>query len=408
MRHDHTDWLIHFVRDRVPEQDFPGQTEKEAGHFQGGEVGCDASAFEVLQAIVRLGGITPSYSFRNGATTIYGGKPAICVTEMPLYSFAQYAKSRGGSDKVSAYGIAVRKSEFYEAGGRPVIYGLSTDTPRYEINTPNCRIYEDSVLPQSEQYRYVAYNPTSSGRWIDWSHEREWRWVVQDEDADEIWVQNYDGIYGPTPALPVFKGKTDGRPFTRVCIIVWTQDEAEGIRRSLTELYIAGSNDYDTPFVKSLIEASRIIVLQDIVDLVERGGDLNAQTIEGREEASLLEPITIAQMPANVDQRVRAALEKAGVAAKVAIEKFTAENGLGSGWCGFAHATTYDVTSPYVQYLLTIMLASGPFDGRVWLRFPQAYPHSQSADYQEAGVQAAAAVLTEELGIKVYCHTNPD
>ena len=174
------------MRDRVPEQDFPGQSEEEAGHFQGGEVDCDASAFEVLQAIVRLGGITPGYSFRNSTTTIYGGNPAICVTGMTIYYFAQYAKARGGSDKVSAYGIAVRKSEFYEAGGRPVIYGLSTDTPRYKTNTPYRRIYEDSVLPRSEQYRYVAYNPTNKGRWIDWSHEREWRWVVQYEDADEI------------------------------------------------------------------------------------------------------------------------------------------------------------------------------------------------------------------------------
>ncbi len=408
MRHDHTDWLIHFVRDRIPEQDFPGETEEEAGHFQGGEVSCDADAFEVLKAIIRLGGITPGYSFRSGTTTIYGGKPAICVTEMPLYSFAQYAKSKKSSDKVSAYGIAVLKSEFYEAGGRPVIYGLSTDNPRYKVNTPYCRIYEDSVLPQSEQYRYVAYNPTSKGRWIDWSHEREWRWVVQDRDNDEIWVRDYNDTIGPTPALPVFKGKIDGRPFTKVCIIVWTQEEAQEIRRLLTGLHLAGSNNYDTLFDKSLIEASRIIVLQDVVDLVERGGNLDAQTIEGLEAASLLEPIKIAQMPRDVDQKVRTALKKAGAAAKVAIEVFTAKNGLGSGWCGFAHATTHDVTNPYIQYLLSIGLASGPFDGHVWVKFPRDYPHSQSADYQEAGVRAAATVLSEELGIVVYCHTNPD
>ena len=153
---------------------------------------------------------------------------------------------------------------------------------------------------------------------------------------------------------------------------------------------------------------SKIIVLQEVVDLVESGGNLDAQTIEGLEEANLLEPITIAKMPPDVDRKARAALEKAGVAAKAAIAAFTARNGLGSGWCGFAHATTRDVTNPYVQYLLSAELASGPFDGRVWINFPQDYPHSQSADYQEAGVEAAAEVLSAELGIEVYCHTNPD
>lgn len=29
MRHDHTDWITHFVRDRLPEQDFPGVDERE-------------------------------------------------------------------------------------------------------------------------------------------------------------------------------------------------------------------------------------------------------------------------------------------------------------------------------------------------------------------------------------------
>ena len=408
MRHDHTEWLIHFVRARVPEQDFPGESEEEASYFQGGELEADAGAFEVLQAIIRLGGITPGYSFRKGVTTIYGGKPAICVTEMPLYSFAQYAKSRGDSDKVSAYGIAILKSEFYEAGGRPVIYGLSNDNPKYKVNTPYCRIYKDSVLPEHEQYRYVAYNPTNLGRWIDWSHEREWRWVVQDDQADEIWVQDHNGSFGPTPALPIFKGRIGGRFFTKVCIIVWTHEEAEEIRRSLTGFYLAGSNNYSTPFDKALIDASRIIVLQDVVDLIENDGDLEAQTIEGLEAASLLNPITIAPMPRDVDKRVRAALAKAGAAAKAAIGVFTIENGLGGDWCGFAHAVTHDVTSPFVQYMLSNNLASGPFDGRVWIKFPEDYPPSQSMDYQAAGCRAAATVLSQELGIEVYCETHPD
>jgi hypothetical protein len=408
MRHDHTDWLIHFVRNRLPEQDFPGTTEEEAGFYQGGELEPDADAFSVLKTIVRLGGIIPGYSFRNGRTTIYGGGPAVCVTEMPLYSFAQYARARGDETKATAYGIAFLKSEFYAAGGRPVIYGLSTIHTKFTINTETVRIFEDSVLPQAEQYRYVAYNPLKKGRWVDWSHEREWRWVPQDVDADEVWVQDYNGIYGPTPALPIFKGRISGRPFTRVCIIVWTRDEAEEVRSLLTGFYLAGCNNYDTPFDRSLIEASRIIILQDVVAAVEKGGKLRSQTIEGIEEADLLAPITIPPPPAHADAIVKAAMDKAGAAAKAAVEAFVSKHGSGSSTCGFAHATTYEVTSPIVQYMLKKGLASGPYDGCVWISFPKNYPASQSMDYCEAGCRAAAKVLSAELGIKIYCATRFD
>jgi hypothetical protein len=90
MRQDHTNWLIHFVRDRLPEQDFPGETEEEYLHHVGAELEPDADAFCVLKTIIRLGGLYPGYSFRSGRTTIYGGEPVVCATEMPLYSFAKY------------------------------------------------------------------------------------------------------------------------------------------------------------------------------------------------------------------------------------------------------------------------------------------------------------------------------
>jgi hypothetical protein len=128
----------------------------------------------------------PGYSFRNGRTTIYGGQPAICTTEMPLYSFAQYVRSRADTAKVSAYGIAFLKKEFYAAGGRPVLYGLSIDNPQFVEDRPTARVFHDSVLPRAEQYRYVAHNPSGMDKWVDWSHEREWRWVVQNKGRDEI------------------------------------------------------------------------------------------------------------------------------------------------------------------------------------------------------------------------------
>lgn len=409
MRHDHTKWLVHFVRDRDPEQDFLGEEEDEAGLYIGGELALDASAFEVLSTIVRLGGIAPGYSFRSGRTTIYGGKPAVCATEMPLYSFAKYAQSRKDSSKVSAYGVAFLKTEFFEAGGRPAIYGLSSENPSYKINTLTVRIFDDATLPQQEQYRYVPYNPiASTSHWIDWSHEREWRWVAQNDERDEIWQQDYNGIFGPTPALPIFKGSLDGRPFTRVCLIVWTHDEAEQMRELLTGFYLAGSNNYDTPFDKTLLANSKIIVLQDVVEAVESGKDLNAQTIEGLEEAHLLQPLAIHSPPKNAKTIVEKAMAHALAVGKEAAASYIAKHPKDEGSCGFAHAVTYEVTSPLVQYLLATGEASGPFDGAVRINFLGDWPARQSIDYQEHICKAASDALSKGLGIPVFMESRLD
>jgi hypothetical protein len=407
LRHDHTDWVTHFVRDRNPDQDFPGQDEDEFGFFAGGELDAGATAFEVLQTIIRLGGITPGYSFRNGRTTIYGGNPAVCATEMPLYSFATYAKKTANTSKVSAYGISFRKDEFFAAGGRPAIYGLSKGSASYVINHATRRILAEDVLPRHEQFRYVAHNPSGQTVWIDWSHEREWRWIPRSPDEDQIWVQDYNGIYGPTPALPIFKGKLDGRPFSRVCVIVWTQEEAELIKEMLTGFYLAGSNNYGTPFDRELIAASKIIVLQDVINAVEHGKDVNAQTIEGLAQANLLNSIEIKSPPPDVEKIIDIAMGAAGEAVLDAAKAFKAEHGAGSGYCGFAHAVTYDVTNAIVQHLLATNRASGPFDGRVWIGFPHS-GGSQEMDYNEAIATAAAKALSKHLGISVYMESNPD
>ncbi|MEO3475506.1 hypothetical protein AAFN86_26880 [Roseomonas sp. CAU 1739] len=406
-RHDHTAWLTHFVRDRRAEQDFPGEDEDECGHYAGGELEWDARAFDVLKTIIRLGGIMPGYSFRKGRTTIYGGQPAVCATEMPLYAFATYARERAKAGNVSAYGISFLKSEFYAAGGRPAIYGLSTSNVHYVQNTATCRIIDEAVLPQREQFRYVAHNPVGLTGRIDWSHEREWRWIPQNVDLDQIWVKDNFGKLGPTPAMPIFKGLLGGRPFTRVCIIVWSSEEADEIRRQLTGIYLAGSNNYDTPFDKKLIERSHIIILQDVVDAVERGSNLNAQTIEGLAQAQLLQPITITDVPTDAEKIIEDAIAAAGLAVKTADAAFAAEHGKSFSGFGYAHATTTDVTHPIVQYLITIGKASGPFDGEVWIDYPGP-KGSGDIYYAETMCRAAAEALSEKLGISVYVTVRDD
>lgn len=401
MRHDHTDWLIHFVRDRLPEQDFPGETEEEFNHHVGGELECDASAFQVLETIIRLGGIISGNSFRNGKTTIYGGKPVVCVTEMPLYSLAKYVESRGKSECVSACGIALRKSEFFEAGGRPVIYGLSGSNVTYKVNTPYVRIFNENVLPLEEQYRYVAYSPTKDN-WIDWSHEREWRWVANDESEDFIWALNGYDCYDSIPGIPIFSGQENGGNFSEVRIIVWSHAEKEQIQELLTGFYLSGSNNYDTPFSRQLINASSIIVLNDVVEKVEGAKDINAQTIEGLESENLCSPVLLSDPPENAEELVKAAIRKAqdsGIAAAAEYEK---SYDINMGSCGFVNATTYAVTHPIVQFMVNNGYASGPFDGRVHIRVPSKWKVTQSMEYEEYIYKAMVPILTAELGVPIF------
>lgn len=407
MRHDHTDWLIHFVRDRFPEQDFPGEDEDEVNFYAGGELEWDAPAFSVLKTIIRLGGLKPGFSFRSGRTTIYGGNPAICATEMPIYSFSKYVRDKNSSEKVSAYGIAFLKSEFYKAGGRPVIYGLSTENVNYEINSSRMRIINQNILPKKEQYRYVAYNP-SGQKWLDWSHEREWRWVVQDKNRDSICCQDGDGIYEESPGLPIFIGQENGGFFSKACVIVWNENEAKEIQELLTGFYFAESNNYGTPFSKKLIEASSIIILDKVVSAVENGLDLASQTIEGLKREDLCEPIVIAKIPQGTAEKVNAALEKAISAGSSAAKKYLKSHKIEGGSCGFAHASTYEITNPIVQYMLNNDLASGPYDGKVWVNINGNWPFSQSIDYKEYIYEAVCECLTGELGIPFYVDSRLD
>ncbi|MFY9259997.1 MAG: hypothetical protein WAO71_05735 [Gallionella sp.] len=400
MRHDHTNWLIHFVRDRVPEQDFPGESEDEANFFAGGELEYDARAFSVLKTIVSLGGLIPGHSFRSGRTTIYGGQPVVCVTEMPLYSFAMYVKNKANSEKVSAYGIAFLKSEFFAAGGRHAVYGLSAENISYVHNDNYCRIIDPIFLPIEEQYRYVAYSPSGS-HWIDWSHEREWRWKVNNSDLDYVWCRDGNGCDGPVGGLPLFRGANDGGFFSRLCIIVWNQKEAIQIQELLTGFFLAGHNNYDTAFSRSVISNSRIIILENVIAAVEQGHDLDAQTIEGLEDVNLVSPIILHPSPVNAPEIIAQAFQLASIAGEKAANAYLQKHPVDSGLCGYADAVTYEVTNPLVQYMINNGFASTPFDGMVHIHVRRNWPSQQSIDYNECIYQAVVDILTKSLGVKV-------
>ena len=142
-RQDLSEWAIHFIHDRIPENQpdemspywsngsFPYHEDKNLNSRfsfwdivdEEAHLAPDESAFVVLLKIIRDGHIRSSWAFRKNRPTVYGPRAAVCFTEMPLYALIDYAKRR--QKEVGTYAVGLLKHELFAAGGRPVIYGLS-------------------------------------------------------------------------------------------------------------------------------------------------------------------------------------------------------------------------------------------------------------------------------------------
>lgn len=224
-RIDLSEWVIHFVHDRnlnhypksvnlplpfyfdktgkplihdLDEIVYEDQIAYEYTPDHPYGIGYNANAYSVLKKILLEGYIQSGWSFRNGKPTIYGSRSAVCFTEMPLYGLIAYASQRNNSSSVEAYGIALKKNEVFRSGGRPVIYGLSSVHQEAMRNDPyygkGFRCLSSSCgIGLKEQYRYVAMN-LRKDKPIDWSHEREWRWAVPNEEFEipglPIWIES--------------------------------------------------------------------------------------------------------------------------------------------------------------------------------------------------------------------------
>jgi hypothetical protein len=165
-RFDLSDYLIHFTR----------QGEK--------------SSFETLKDIVTSGKINCGWSVRggNGKRTIFGEKPAVCFSEMPLFGFYRYVVNRNDRTRVDFYGIALHKSTMFKLGARNVIYGTTTESEKEQENNG---VWVNPNLGPNEQYRYLLTKIRDQN---DWTHEREWRWAnhfnKSNGDHFPLWKNN--------------------------------------------------------------------------------------------------------------------------------------------------------------------------------------------------------------------------
>ena len=367
-REDLSEWALHFIHDyngqNEPEDgdfnldhysSFPYHENKETNdRFDAWEISDeeypidpDPDALQVLLKIITDGHIRATWAFRSRRPTIYGPRAAVCFTEMPLYALLEYAKKRR-DESVKNYAVGVLKSELFTAGGRPVIYGLSSQhaeippDPSLGARWPR-KLNPSCGLSEGEQYRYVAMS-SDPNRPIDWSHEREWRWVDHPDHCS-------------CPGIPIW---LSGEPvsFSQIFVVVPNVEESERVLERLKELHDAGGNDFDQPFSKAALENTLVLSLDTLESsLTEdemrhlRLDDIPTSRISvfRRPEAS---EVLVAQVRAALEEAKRegdaAAREHMQVAPKTRDGRFIADV---AGW---AHLVVGDAQSPLVSALLEL------------------------------------------------------
>lgn len=437
-RLDLTEWVIHFVHDRKPEDNLEGLYEdyllfsddmdedntssskqclneddfrypdyydsEGNGHNILDEIienefpiDEDASAFSVLKKILHDGFIHSSWSIRNGIPSVYGPNSAVCFTEMPLYALVDYARVRGEkSGYVGNYGIAFRRNELYAAGARPVIYGLSGEFK--ETHNTN-DVYQGRLLDSScgigvhEQYRYVStLLPKKYGLTIDWTHEREWRWALPNDRLN-------------VPGIPFFLSKDYADFFTEVIIIVGTNDEQEEILLHLKNLYDSGCRNTGFDYNKKIISSAKVLSLEAIAN--EKNIDFHTMKIEDlpMKQLRIMPEFAVSDdLLSKVKQTIAKASEISVSAVKDYL-KIHPEFDEQKGWYGFANVCTCEV-SEVTQALLQIKAAKAYSDGDYLVSVNQY--RTSNLDLLEVGANAVAEYLSKELGQPFYVNSRPD
>ena len=153
-------------------------------------------------------------------------------------------------------------------------------------------------IAESEQYRYVAMSSDPS-RPIDWSHEREWRWVDHGDKCS-------------CPGLPIWLSE-EPSSFSRVFVVVPDSADAMRVLDRLKELHDAGANDYGYPFSRAVLEATSVIALDKVERDCAAGGEktLRLEDIPTSNIAHFTRP----KAPPELVNEVRSVLAEAKTAA---------------------------------------------------------------------------------------------
>lgn len=192
-RTDITDYVIHFTKDRWPENADDG--------FR--------AAAQVFGEILNDGFIRPTFApirskvTRTTSNTVRGPDPAVCVTEQPLS--AVLVTRRHAGSRYSGFGIAYHKYAFYNKGGQPVLYGskfmLGKKLNPGEAGYQEGKDIYTGGLPPELQYLWVRYEPTIEffdDYPIDFTWEREWRFKCNGMGLP-VYLDGYEAVFKEMP-----------------------------------------------------------------------------------------------------------------------------------------------------------------------------------------------------------------
>lgn len=441
-RLDLTEWVIHFVHDRKPEDNLDNLYEDYIMCYDGGiqesvndgnddkkilaeddfrlpdyydedgnehfihdayieneyEIADDALGYDVLKKILHDGFIHSSWSIRDMQPSIYGPKSAVCFTEMPLYALLDYAKVRGKkSGYVGNYGIAFRRNELFAAGARPVIYGLSGKFKETDVDENGVfqgRLMDSSCgIGKQEQYRYVSTMlPKKKGMTIDWTHEREWRWALPDNRYN-------------VPGLPFLLAKDYADFFSEIIIIVCTDEEQEDLLLHLKNLYDAGCRNTGFEYDIKMISSAKVLSLETIA----RSNDIDPNTMK-IEDLPMKQMRMIPEFKVSselIDKVTKAIVEANEISVK-SVEEYLTKNPSfddQKGYWGFAHVYTNHI-SEVTQALQDAGFAKAYSNGDYWIDVNEY--RTCNLELLEIGADAAAKYLTKELGQHFFVKSRLD
>lgn len=419
-RIDLTDWIIHFVHRRNSETDpsvfsidpdtgdylpypdrftYEGEPEFLTNEYEEQDfpLAEDEYAYVVLKKILRNGYLKAGWSFRNFKPTIYGPKAAVCFTEMPLYGLIEYAKTRKAEYYTEDYGIAFLKSELFQAGARPVIYGLSSQHMEAKSNNKFYGIglrtlSSECGLGLREQFRYVA-TKLSSSKNIDWTHEREWRWADVDDRFDE-------------PGMPFYL-QNDCFSFGKIIVIVKTNEEAEDIIDFIKTLFDATTDDYGRELNVNAIKNTFVLSLEQLSSITVDLSKIRLEDIPLRTLTKIKKIIPSAETLKKVKEAWDKAQSIGYSASKDYYDNYPfIRNGERLGPCGFCNIITYEAHTEITEALLQLEIATS-IEQKYIIYGLKTFP-SQLLDIEESGAKAAAEFLTKELGQNFYTHSRLD
>lgn len=225
-RTDITDYLIHWTKDL-------------------------GTLLQILECGYLTPTFAPKYSHfgKEKRETIRGSIPAVCFTEQPLSCFVKACELRLGRYK--PYGIVLHKYAVYAYGGRPVLYG---DRKMLE------------AISDEYKYLWAQYNPIpgSDGYPLDFTHEREWRCVVNAKPQ-------FGFIDLPKEGVPILLpwDASCNHDLYKFRITVNTKDDADILRQVLPEPQgSVGKSEILNAYFTRLPETP-ILTLEDIRKLLE-------------------------------------------------------------------------------------------------------------------------------------------